>query len=151
MKEKENFVYGGRDGRVVRTEQNIDSGVSSVKVHAPPGGVSNWSIGGYVDDTNTKQSRRGGNSNQNASSGFMSQYEVPTQKQEYEYRPHERQDDMRIGHQQPAYQQPAYQQPKQEEVFGMRVGSGSNSGPHTGVPSTKVHAPPGGKSNFQFY
>lgn len=36
------------------------------------------------------------------------------------------------------------------KVFGQRVESGMNSGPHTGKSSTKVHAPPGGKSSIFF-
>ena len=35
-------------------------------------------------------------------------------------------------------------------TFGQRVESGNNSGPHTGKSSTKIHAPPGGKSSIFF-
>lgn len=35
-------------------------------------------------------------------------------------------------------------------TFGKRVESGSNSGPTTGKSSTKIHAPPGGKSSIFF-
>lgn len=35
-------------------------------------------------------------------------------------------------------------------TFGRRVESGMNSGPTTGKPSTRVHAPPGGKSSIFF-
>jgi hypothetical protein len=52
-----------------------------------------------------------------------------------------------------ATQEPARKpaQITQAEMFGQRIGSGMNSGPHTGVSSTKIHAPPGGKSNFSLY
>jgi hypothetical protein len=36
------------------------------------------------------------------------------------------------------------------KVFGQRVESGLNSGPTTGKSSTRVHAPPGGKSSIFF-
>lgn len=36
------------------------------------------------------------------------------------------------------------------QMFGQRVESGSNSGPHTDKSSIRVHAPPGGKSSIFF-
>lgn len=47
----------------MRTEGNIASGVTSVKVHAPPGGKTTINIfgGNYSEDVNQiSQSKRGG-------------------------------------------------------------------------------------------
>lgn len=38
-----------------------------------------------------------------------------------------------------------------EPTFGQRVISGNNSGPTTDKSSVRLHAPPGGKSNFQLF
>jgi len=42
----------------MRTEQNIDSGHTSVKVHAPPGGKSSFNIFGGQEQEATQMNER---------------------------------------------------------------------------------------------
>lgn len=101
------------------TEHNIgETGHSSVKVHAPPGGKSNWSIGGYNPIT--------GGGQQDPTPPQSSGKKLYTKKTNFTND---------IFH--------------QNQTHGQQMNNRSETNiGESGQTSVKVHAPPGGGSNF---
>lgn len=103
-------TFGGVN-KIKSSENNIgETSNTSVRVHAPPGGKSNWTIGGGFEDPAPVSRAQKSNPNQTGNNIFGGQ------------------DDRTFGQINPGR-------------------SESNIG-ETNLRSVKVHAPPGGGSNF---
>lgn len=165
--------------KVMRSEHNLGGDGDerfSVKVHHPPGGGGSLNLfGGYSEPTYKEPAYKPKKYSESAyeepemqPAGYGS-YGKPkaplaemTSPPMYNYYSEEQKQPM-------IYSQPpsgftsssSYSVPKSIEpsdlsvssthkVFGKRVESGNNSGPHTDKSSIRVHAPPGGVSNITF-
>ncbi|TNV76825.1 hypothetical protein FGO68_gene17655 [Halteria grandinella] len=152
---------------------------TSVKVHAPPGGKSNFTIGGgFADgaDENTFGSKRrqvppptvfkqqdmnhadfGGFGHQNQLYQQQPQpqpmYQGGAPQSQPYYQPPQQHFQSHYNQQPQQFGKPSsgFGVPKHEQLFGQRVESGNNCGPTTDKSSVKLHAPPGGKSSIQLF
>jgi hypothetical protein len=147
-----------------------------VKVHHPPGGGGSLNIfGGYSEPTYkepaykpSKYSAPAYQEPEMQPAGYVTyeQSKAPLVEVHnppmYNYYPEEQKQPM--GYSQPpsgftassSYSVPQSVEPSSlsvsstHKVFGQRVESGNNSGPHTDKSSIRVHAPPGGASSITF-
>jgi len=164
----------------MRTENNLGadgSERSSVKVHHPPGGGGSLDIFGGEKEPIYNEPKYAAASYEPAAQAptysqppsYDCQEPAPTAdyNQPPVYGGPPAQEEVKQTYQNfnappsgftapPAFTEPQQIQPTNINMtsapttFGQRVESGSNSGPHTGKSSTKIHAPPGGKSSIFF-
>lgn len=101
----------------------------SVKVHAPPGGGSNWNMG--WDDNN-------------------SQTQQPAQRRDYGHANANQGQSNIFGYDEVSRNEPMRSMAQDMQTFGgvHKIKSSENNIGETNNTSVKVHAPPGGKSNW---